>query len=620
MNTRSMRLAALSVLSAGLIASACRAATTHNVSTVSELVDAIASAENNDTIILSAGKTYDLSALSLSKDSTGKLYGTMSAPDSDKNGNSCVWFNKAITIRGENTKHWSEKTPEEETVIDGGSVARIFYSYAGSGRKTTYAHLTFVNGAANGKDGGGVYAANPSSTGQITNCVFRNCTAANGGGAFKYTVRDSLFENCSATGNGGGAYLDGLNTSGINRFERNVVRNCSAASGGGVYMKDLNALTPTGTATGGDFSQGFVEHCVISNCSATADGGGLYSTTDTNLVRSCRFEGNVSSTTSTMVDNGGGAMFNACATNCVFLSNCCTNFGGACAKVIAVDCAFTNNFSSGNRGGAMSNGRAVGCTFHNNFTEYTSARGGACSHTHCVRSRFSGVGDVSGGSFLDCEFDGVKSNKGRQNYVFDSVRNKGIELAATNCLIHGCSVKYLVNSDGRRAEFVNCTFADNTIANAGATVSCNKGTESSVEYPSTDVFINCLFAGNKFASGSDADLFAVNVGKTTASQGSSALYVTNCLYEAGVDGLESATVSNLINGEAKFAGRSRPYAELAPYYTPAPASAARNAGLGMDWMSASTDFAGNGRINDGRVDIGCYESYLVPFGLKIIFR
>ena len=386
-------------------------------------------------------------------------------------------------------------------------------------------------------------------------------------------------------------------------------------------MKDLNALTPTGSgsSSGGDYTQGFVEHCVISNCSATANGGGLYSTADTNIVRTCRFEGNSSSTTSTSVDNGGGAMFNGYATNCVFLSNSCTNFGGACAKVTAVKCAFTNNFSSGRRGGAMSNGRAIGCTFHNNSTKNTTARGGACSHTHCVRSRFSGIGDVSGGSFLDCEFDGVSSNNGKQNYVFDSVRNKGIELAATNCLIHGSSLKYLVNSEGRRAEFVNCTFADNTIADGGATVNCNKGDESGSSYPSTNVFINCLFVGNKFKSGGDADLVAVNVGKST-DKGLSALYVANCLYEAGVDGLEAATISNLIHGEAKFAGASRRYAELAPYYTPAPSSAARNAGLDMDWMSAATDFAGNGRVNDGHVDIGCYESYLIPEGLKIIFR
>lgn len=121
----------------------------------------------------------------------------MSVPDGDTNGTSCVWFNKAITIRGENTKHWSEKTSEEETVIDGGTATRIFYSYAGSGRKASYAHLTFINGAAgSGKNGGGVYAFNPSSIGQITNCVFLSNSCTNYGGACaKVTAVDCAFTN-----------------------------------------------------------------------------------------------------------------------------------------------------------------------------------------------------------------------------------------------------------------------------------------------------------------------------------------------------------------------------------------------------------------------------------------
>ena len=149
-------------------------------------------------------------------------------------------------------------------------------------------------------------------------------------------------------------------------------------------------------------------------------------------------------------------MFNACATNCVFLSNCCTNFGGACAKVTAVDCAFTNNFSSGNRGGAMSNGRAVGCTFHNNFTKNTSARGGACSHTHCVRSRFSGVGDVSGGSFLDMGCgSGILSiaaaKLGFSPVAGFDIDEDAVNASRENAALNGVSVDYRLFALGKGA-------------------------------------------------------------------------------------------------------------------------------------------------------------------------
>ena len=39
-----------------------------------------------------------------------------------------------------------------------------------------------------------------------------------------------------------------------------------------------------------------------------------------------------------------------------------------------------------------------------------------------------------------------------------------------------------------------------------------------------------------------------------------------------------------------------------------------------DWMADSTDFAGRPRLRDGEVDVGCYQCWLTPPGMMLIFR
>ena len=538
-------------------------ATNYDAATVSEFTNAVAKAQTGDTITLAAGVTLDFSTLE--SYSSGTSWGTMSAPD-DK-GISCVWCQKEIVIQGADDTPWSEKTSSQETILDGGG-NRIFYGYGGSGRKSTFKNLTFKNGTApSGQNGGAIVFANSESRGGATNCVFKNCSAANGGATYAVPVSGSLFESCSAgtTGNGGGAYCD----KNYCILSGNVFRGCSAKNGGAIYLSDLSA-SPAG----------YMANCVVSNCTASNYGGGMYSSKAYNVVNGCRFEGNASTAQ-------GGACYNASASSCVFVCN----------------------ESIENRGGAMSLGSAVDCAFTNNVCT-KNGRGGACDKVAAVGCTFSGKGDVSCGSFTRCVFDGIVPD-GNRLWVLDATSNNGSALGVTNCLVVNCAVGRIVNLAGQTADFANCTFADNTISNNGYTVYCDIFNSNS----GVGSFVNCIFSGNKQADETAAD---IKLWKSTS--GTCLLQFSNCLYTDGFINSEKADVfSNPVHAPAKFVAGSDEYPGR-PYYALVRQSAARNAGLYASWMDSAVDLAGSARILEGAVDIGCYECLPPPPGLIIVVR
>jgi len=709
----------LFALGAAVATSACWAATTFEVSNVTQLTNAIDRASDDDTIILAAGR-YDLFTFTEHVAASG-TWGTMSTPD-ERAGLTCLWFSKRLIVKGANTSSWRDKATEQESILDGGGVASIVYVYTGTGRESSFHHLTFENGAAeSGKPGGGIYSLGPAgtvgkpNTGFVTNCVFRNCSAKEGGGTYAYNVCDSLFDACRATDNGGGAY--GFGSSGYkyqatNRFEKCEFRSCSANKGGGLYH--LECRETAGSAAG------YVADCVFSNCTATT-GGALYEK-DAGIVRGCRFMGNSSDTgalfaeklhegtlvtnctfegnisrgsggaigkwkqvaDSTFVGNiatntagaaidcelmrgcvfsnnvalclgsssskpygggalygvtarscafvgnasskSGGAMYSGTASNCVFEANVSTNQGGACAYTAATGCIFTENQSLTHRGGACSYGTAVYCAFTNNYA-FQNGRGGACTFVNARNCIFSGVGDVSCGSFDSCVFDGVVSapEPRQQKYVFDSLRNGGTALCVTNCLVINCNVDRIINNDGRNVEFVNCTFADNTIVDNRTMVRCDRGTDYSKKenneyryFPGTNVLINCLFSGNRFTNGNPADLTLYKYTDET-DFGFCSLQLRNCLYTDGANLPYADVQENLVHGDPHFVAGDAKFPG-APWYSIRYASAARNVGANAAWMSAAVDLVGNPRINDSVVDIGCYECILQPEGTRIIFK
>lgn len=685
------------------------AAATHSVRTVSELTNAISRAANGDVIQLAAGR-YDLSALTEWK---GSEWGVMSTPDTSA-GRSCLWFSKSLVLRGENAAHWGDRSEAEETILDGGGAAGVVYAYTGTGRNSTFENITFLNGAAeSGKNGGGLHAIGPTgrtdtpSFGLATNCVFRNCHAANGGGTHGFNVVDSLYDGCSAANEGGGAWGTG-NASYVvqstNHFARCVFRNCTAKQGAGLYHQECRSTEGKGA--------GYVADCVFSNCT-TETGSVLYERC-AGLVRNCRFEsnlsrlgavygenlfertlltnctfiGNVSTTDGggigkwqtaadssfignvasnhagaavncaafercefadnlaskdggavvggTMTNcvfkgnaakNQGGALKDGVAMDCSFTRNCSTNQGGACAYATLVGCSFNLNGSAAQRGGALFQCQSRECAFTNNWCAPV-ARGGACAFTQASGCVFSGFGDVSCGSYDRCLFDGVSASAapGQRKWVFDCLRNSGGGIYVTNCLVVGCAVDHVVNGEGQNAEFVNCTFADNAIANGRMIVLCDGGTDYRKNaagenrlFPGTNVFVNCLFSGNRFENGSGADL-AVWKRTSPTDFGCCSLQLFNCLYTDGAVNLDHADRQDgLVRGNPRFVAGDARFPDE-PWYSIRYASAARNAGLNAPWMDGATDLAGRARVFGGTVDVGCYECALPNDATLLVFR
>ena len=649
-----------------------------------------------------------------------------------------------IELRGNTTKHWSEWTDDEKVILKGDGTQRLVYPYGGGGRGAKFYGIIFEDGSATnspaGQDGGAIYFMG-NSGGFATNCVFRNCSAKAGGGAYCVTSKDCLFENCKATGRGGGNYLSGNDAynAQTNFLSGCVFRNCSANEGGAVFADEQRAI--------GTPRAGYIENCQFYTNSAASYGGAVLEN-NAGLIRNCHFEGNVAANggavraysalssvlsnctfvanrtktgvggaveiwqnvvgcsfvgnvaatdggavsgvkvltdcgftnnvseakgSGTDLDHGGGAVFGSAAvtnctfsgnvannrggavcgsgtyTNCLFVGNCSTNDGGASYTGTYRACLFTNNWtvSSSGHGGANAWGTLYGCrvvgnralnhrgggifrstahdtSFCDNTTSY-SARGGAAAFSKCYGCFFTGIGEVSCGTYVGCEFSGVEAFQA-QTWIFDSVQNGGENTYVTNCLVHHCKVPQLISNNGKRMEVVNCTFADNTLTKSGGLNPFAVATYRGVEYStptkyhvSTSVVVNCLFVNNT-ADGARVDLGVFAEAKETFEGPRCVNIVSNCMYESGC-----TWAGDQVGQETCFQGAARFVAGKAdcpdePYYALRHASAARNRGINQEWMAGAKDFAGRDRILEGTVDIGCYECDLPAIGLLLFLR
>ena len=461
-----------------------------------------------------------------------------------------------------------------------------------------------------------------------------------------------------------GAYLHGENAykSPTNYVRKCEFVGCTAKLGGGAYANSQQGLAGA--------MSGYVEGCLFRANRASSEGGGLYEDY-AGVVRSCRFEDNAAAT-------GGGASVSheesSVFTNCTFAGNTSTGNGGAVQKGnyyqctfadnqadpensgstggagyqgVYRHCTFTNNASGGSGGGVCS-GTLYDCTLIDNKTQryrgggawsstaYRSvfkdnkymasgAQGGACggSTMKCYDCTFAGTGDVSGGVYVRCDFNGVKASQ-NANWVATSLFNGGYDCCLTNCLIRNCEVSYLVANYGKRLEVVNCTFANNKVA--VRSIQAVRGTEytSPTKYHATTTLIaNCLFSGNT-AGAVKSDLTSYLENKATEEGVVSTVTFANCLYEIGTptysladSGLENGYLgtATCFQGKARFVGEK---GEEHPFSI-RHASDARNRGTNASWMETATDRAGNARIAEGTVDLGCYEVQRAP-GMLLMMR
>ncbi len=142
-----------------------------------------------------------------------------------------------------------------------------------------------IEGRAAGLKGGGIYAVNSNVT--LNSVSLNGCTAQNGAGIYSngaLNLINSRVLNCTATVSGGGV-LTGVGA-GPTLISGSVIRNCTAANGGGVFADNSLVIqnstisgchaTQVGGGVDADSSSLTMRNSTVAYNSATVKGGGLY--------------------------------------------------------------------------------------------------------------------------------------------------------------------------------------------------------------------------------------------------------------------------------------------------------------------------------------------------------
>ena len=167
-------------------------------------------------------------------------------------------------------------------------------------------------------------------------------------------------------------------------------------------------------------------------------------------------------------------------------------------------------------------------------------------------------------------------------------------IIVTNCIVTGCrngssgAAIYLRQS---KHKVFDTVFRNNTSTAAYGSLKCIDN--------STNLVVNCRFENNTARQG--GGVYAQNA--TLACKG--CVFVGNTVTECGGGACVAANplFANVADGD--FSLRSR--------------SPCRNGGENEAWMMAATDLAGNPRVSEDTVDIGCSEWLPIP-GLRLLFR
>ena len=118
--------------------------------------------------------------------------------------------------------------------------------------------------------------------------------------------------------------------------------------------------------------------------------------------------------------------------------------------------------------------------------------------------------------------------------------------------------------------------------------------------------------------GDSFDFFAT----TTNAKGTNSL--TKCIFKAKEDdALKSSggfSSDGVIRESPKFASGKAAYSFAPPYMLSPSSSGHKIGGIVLDWMATATDIAGNARLSDGKVDMGCYQCTLQPLGIILVVR
>ena len=280
-------------------------------------------------------------------------------------------------------------------------------------------------------------------------------------------------------------------------------------------------------------------------------------------AENCIFENNIANYGNSAEYNTSSTVYGGTYSNCVFKSNKSKGRGGAGEGGTYIDCYFKDNSinSTSGSGGALYGGTALRCVFDGNSARH----GGGTSETTadcCVYSNNVSKSSNTGYSGLGAAiYKGTIKNS--LIYKNDAHNKEGSIVYNANCI--NCTiVKNIINTKSFGAVYggthKNCIIIDNDNDIGGGT------------------FYNTIYAKTESP-------------KTTPT-------LTDCIKTT----------------DAKFNAGAK--ADL-PYYYPRASSPARDAGMDVDWTSASVDLRGKKRISGGKVDLGCYEYQTTGFMIRV---
>ena len=160
------------------------------------------------------------------------------------------------------------------------------------------------------------------------------------------------------------------------------------------------------------------------------------------------------------------------------------------------------------------------------------------------------------------------------------------------------------------ADFVNCTFVTNKMhtlrAYSGATANGAS-------------FVNCLFYDNSYKrANSDLSAYDSDTADLLESVSFASSYYSHFVGRA--DCLSDERFVSLTNSLNSLMLCENPRFVAEPKWSLSLKSPLLGLGDASIWSAGDMDLVGNLRLRDGKVDIGCYECWLQPRGMKITFR
>ena len=503
----------------------------------------------------------------------------------------------------------------------------------GGGTFHVNAYDTLIDNNRANDDGGGGYADY-----RYENCVISNNTAVkNGGGVVNVSLAtNTLFVGNSASTSGGGAYgtsADSNWKTDLNYHFWNCVftNNFSGKYGGGACHGTLHNCKVAGNMAkqgGGIHYANAYDSRIGWNTAYRGHAGGSYNSTADCILSNCVFFANIASNDT---DHAyGGAIYGGQLEDCEIYGNAVFNtpkntgsgeYSGCGVVYLAqLDrCKVHDNYSR--YYGAIYKCTARDCTLWNNLSP---DEGHNAYSSNLIRCDLSGSGTYLG-SAVDSVFHDIGGSRTittESNPRLAEDKTMGVGSISrcfgsfTNCLFRNngtpSSGVVLVKGDSdlfAPGPMVNCTIVSNYISYTFSTLKLARGKQ---------VVKNCVFANNFKAANTQSDISLSGV------EGG-ALEFTHSVYGASSDVLSSYSDGTLwklgeggLPSSPRFAHDKNP----AHPYEPRRSSPLVGRGQKEDWMETAFDIRGDGfpRLRDGKVDIGCYQSYLPAPGLCLSFR